>query len=197
MPVRQASAPSRNSPIVRGKIKTCRGAISGISRSRNASTSKKAARGIDAMRLGDILRDRAVPGHNPGGGKACIAQIQRQRTPARPHANNQRGPNRNGSTMNPASAYSVRMSPFQIRHRWTRPNTSSTASRRTSSTCGVAAGRSRSNWMARPTPNSSENSANAFRSTPSVRIVSTVRSSGEQGSWRPETARKSKREIPS
>ncbi len=73
----------------------------------------------------------------------------------------QRGPNSNGSTTRPARAYSVRMSPFQIRVIWRRPNASSTSSRRSNSSTRFSAG-SRSNWIARPIPNNSENSANAF-----------------------------------
>ncbi len=71
------------------------------------------------------------------------------------------------------------MSPFQIRQRWMSPNTSNTASRRTSSIVRRSLLASRSNWMARPTPNNSENSASAFRSTNSIRIVSTTLSTGD------------------
>ena len=74
----------------------------------------------------------AVPGHNPGGGKTCIARYS-PRDASAATASSQRGPNRNGRTMNPASAYSVRMSPFQIRQRWMSPNASNTTSRRTRS----------------------------------------------------------------
>ena len=95
-------------------------------------------------------------------------------------ANSQRGPNRNGRTMNPASAYSVRMSPFQIRQRWMSPNASNTTSRRTRSDVRRSLLASRSNWMARPAPNSSENSANAFKSTANIRIVSTALSIDEK-----------------
>ena len=55
----------------------------------------------------------AVPGHNPGGGKACIARYN-PRDASAATANSQRGPNRNGRTTNPASAHSVRISPFPI-----------------------------------------------------------------------------------
>ena len=121
----------------------------------------------------------AVPGHNPGGGKTCIARYN-PRDASAATANSQRGPNRNGRTINPASAYSVRMSPFQIRQRWMSPNASNTTSRRTSSNVRRSLLASRSNWMARPAPNSSENSASAFKSTASIRIVSTALSIGEK-----------------
>ena len=121
----------------------------------------------------------AVPGHNPGGGKTCIARYN-PRDASAATANSQRGPNRNGRTMNPASAYSVRMSPFQIRQRWMSPNASNTTSRRTSSNVRRSLLASRSNWMARPAPNSSENSANAFKSTASIRMVSTALSIGDK-----------------
>ncbi len=112
-----------------------------------------------------------VPGHNPGGGKACIARYNPKDASAAT-ANSRRGPNRNGRTMKPASAYSVRISPFQIRQRWMSPNASNTASRRTRSDVRRSLVASRSNWIARPAPNSSENSAKAFNSTASVRMVS-------------------------
>ena len=53
-----------------------------------------------------------------------------------------------------------------------RPNASNTASRRTSSDVRRSLLANRSNWMARPAPNSNENSASAFRSTAIFRIVS-------------------------
>ena len=122
----------------------------------------------------------AVLGHNPGGGKTCIARYN-PRDASAATANSQRGPNRNGRTIKPASAYSVRISPFQIRQRWMSPNASNTASRRTSSDVRRSLFASRSNWMARPAPNSSENSASAFRSTASIRMVSTALSIGDAG----------------
>ena len=61
------------------------------------------------------------------------------------------------------------------------PNASNTTSRRTSSDVRRSLFASRSNWMARPAPNSSENSANAFNSTASVRIVSTALSIDDAG----------------
>ena len=138
----------------------------------------------------------AVPGHNPGGGKTCISRYN-PRDASAATANSQRGPNRNGRTMNPASAYSVRISPFQIRQRWMSPNASNTTSRRTSSDVRRSLFASRSNWMARPAPNSSENSANAFKSTASIRMVSTALSIDEKdkGGLGKKTARRSKREI--
>ena len=65
------------------------------------------------------------------------------------------------------------------------PNASNTASRRTSSNVRRSLFASRSNWMARPAPNSSENSASAFRSTASIRMVSTALSIGDKarGLW--------------
>ena len=60
------------------------------------------------------------------------------------------------------------------------PNASNTTSRRTSSDVRRSLLASRSNWMARPAPNSSENSANAFKSTASIRMVSTALSIGEK-----------------
>ena len=86
---------------------------------------EEAARRVDAMRLSESCPSAAVPGHNPGGGKACIARYS-PRDASAATANSQRGPNRNGRTMNSASAYSVRMSPFQIRQRWMSPNASNT-----------------------------------------------------------------------
>ena len=60
------------------------------------------------------------------------------------------------------------------------PNASNTTSRRTSSNVRRSLLASRSNWMARPAPNSSENSANAFKSTASIRMVSTALSIDEK-----------------
>ena len=136
----------------------------------------------------------AVPGNNPGGGKTCIARYS-PRDASAATANSQRGPNRNGRTINPASAYSVRMSPFQIRQRWMSPNASNTTRRRTSSDVRRSLLASRSNWMARPAPNSSENSASAFKSTASVRMFRRRCRSTMQEAWGRKTARRSKREI--
>jgi hypothetical protein len=79
--------------------------------------------------------------------------------------------------MNPARLYSVRMSPFQIRNRCATPMTSRIASLRSSSMPRRGFDASRSNWMAMPIPNSSENRAMAFNSTAIVRKVWTARSS--------------------
>ena len=77
--------------------------------------------GISAAwhRCGALLRHRVQcdgRGNSPGGGNDCINRYSARNASA-PHAGSERGPHSNGSTINPASAYSMRMSPCQIRHR--------------------------------------------------------------------------------
>src|SRR5689334_1902388 len=95
----------------------------------------------------------------------------RNNSRARPAARktSHRGARRKGRTTNPAMAYSTRMSPFQTRNMCTSPIASRTASRRTSRMKRRGSSASRSNWMARPTPNRNENSASALSSTAAVR----------------------------
>ncbi len=90
----------------------------------------------------------------------------------------QLGANRNGSTSSPASAYSVRMSPFHSSVRCKMPIASRTSSRRSSR--GIRrSGAIRSNCMASPMPNSSENRASAFMETARARPSSMARLKGE------------------
>ena len=71
------------------------------------------------MRLAsrDILRQCGEVRKHPARHPDLQRQVKQRETPAAPTASSQRGPNRNGSTISPASAYSVRMSPFHIRHK--------------------------------------------------------------------------------